>query len=154
MPTEEEGPWNLPLPDFGQRQGPLADDAAVLAAFATGQPALRSTRLHVEDGALVVVGDVALGLRIGPRTVLVRFDLPPGLDAEKAGLESALADAGMTLLDSQSPLALPVALQVLGLRLSCWDLWGDDIDDAFAALRTCALGQDLPPAGLGGQGSD
>jgi hypothetical protein len=28
-----------------------------------------------------------------------------------------------------------VALQLFGLRLSSWDLWGDDIDAAFAALR-------------------
>jgi hypothetical protein len=40
-------------------------------------------------------------------------------------------------------------------RLSTWDLWGRDIDEAFADLRTAAVGGDddilrgggLPPVG-------
>ena len=54
--------------------------------------------------------------------------------------EHAVREAGMVLLDERTLLATPVALQRLGLRISEWDLWGDDIDEAFARLREIAVG--------------
>ncbi len=55
-------------------------------------------------------------------------------------MEAALTEGGLDRLDESTLLGVPVALQLVGLRLSEWDLWGDDIDAAFAALRTIARG--------------
>jgi hypothetical protein len=46
----------------------------------------------------------------------------------------------MGLLDSETLLGVPVGIQLAGLRLSSWDLWGTDLDEAFAALRRAATG--------------
>ncbi|MDQ6783508.1 MAG: hypothetical protein M3063_08720 [Actinomycetota bacterium] len=135
----------LPLPPYGPAPGPRTDDAAVLAAFAGDEAAGHSPRLHVEGPALVVDGDIAAGLRLSPDVVMVRVDLPEEADDVRRPLEAALKAEAMVLFDESSTLALPVALQVLGLRLSSWDLWGRDLDDAFAALRRAATGdQELP----------
>ncbi|MDQ6837429.1 MAG: hypothetical protein M3137_03575 [Actinomycetota bacterium] len=136
----------VPLPVYGAAPGPLADDAAVLAAFAGNEAACHSPRLHVEDATLLVDGDMALGLRLGFDVVMVRADLPNGGDDLRRPLESALEAEAMVCLDEASTLALPVALQVLGLRLSTWDLWGRDVDDAFAALRRACIGEQALPA--------
>ncbi len=129
------------LPPYGQPSGPPADDAEVLKAFARGEQAGHSPQFHVEGPTLIASWDVAVALRIGPRTVLVRLDLPPGLLPVKDLVEQALASEGMTLLDSETLLAAPVAVQVLGLRASTFDLWGSDLDDAFADLRASAQGE-------------
>ncbi len=143
----ENGPanWVLPLPPYGSASGLFVDDATVVAAYARNEPECHSVRLHVEGPTLVVDSDVAAGLRLGPDVVLVRVDLPDELVDVRPALEQALAAESLRCVDEQSLLALPVALQVLGLRLSSWDLWGTDVDVAFAALRRGAVGdQDLP----------
>ena len=129
------------LPPFGQPSGPPADDGAVLQAFARGEQAGHSSTFHVEGPTLVAAWDVAAAIRIGDRTVLVRVDLPPNLLPVKESVEQALAAEGMTLLDSETLLAAPVAVQVLGLRFSTFDLWGADIDEGFADLRAAAQGE-------------
>jgi hypothetical protein len=137
----------MPQPPYGAAPGPLVDDATVLAAFAGGDEgeAGHSRLLHVEGPALMADGDLAAGLRIGPQVVLVRIDLPEDLAGVGSALGGALAAEGLECLDQDSLLAGPVALQVLGLRLSSWDLWGTDLDGAFDALRRGAVGdQELP----------
>ncbi|MGH9182674.1 MAG: hypothetical protein ACRDZ9_02475 [Acidimicrobiales bacterium] len=113
----------------------------MVRAFARGQEAGWSTRFHVEDPVLVTGGDVSAALRIGPSTVLVRADLPDEVRGAKVAVEAGLEDEGLTMFDPETPLAVPVALQLAGLRLSSWDLWGADIDQAFAALRAGAVGE-------------
>jgi hypothetical protein len=121
------------------------DDDEVVAAYAGNGPASHSARLHVEGPTLMVNGDVAAGLRLGPDVVLVRVDLPDEASDVRTALEQALAAESLECLDEGSLLALPVALQILGLRLSTWDLWGTDVDVAFTALRHWAIGdQELP----------
>lgn len=144
-----DGSSSLPLPPYGVAPGPLVDDAAVLAAFADGQAAGHSEWLHVEGPALLVDGDVAAGLRLSADVVMVRVDLPEEVDEVRASLEAALEAEGLVRLDETSTLGLPVALQVLGLRLSTWDLWGRDIDDAFAVLRRAAVGEQPLPVVYG-----
>ncbi|MGH9076900.1 MAG: hypothetical protein ACRDY0_05510 [Acidimicrobiales bacterium] len=138
----------VPQPPYGVAAGPLVDDGDVLDAYAAARPgdqAGHSARFHVEGDTLLADGDVAVGLRLEPDVVLVRIDLPDDLGEARTGLEGSLAGEAMTCLDSDSVLAGPVALQVLGLRLSKWDLWGKDVDQAFAALRRGAVGdQGLP----------
>lgn len=142
----------MPLPPYGTAPGLLTDDDSVLSVFAGGESGAHSERLHLEGPALMVDGDQAAGLRLGPDVVLVRLDLPEDVDDVRRPLEAALAAEGLVRLDDVTTLALPVALQVLGLRLSSWDLWGRDLDDAFSALRFAAIGdQELPPIGRGGQ---
>ncbi|MGI8937567.1 MAG: hypothetical protein ACR2JF_05000 [Iamia sp.] len=124
-------------------------DAQVLASFARDEVAGHSRRLHVEADVLLVDVLEVLALRLTPRTVLVRRDLSEEARAFWPELERALAASGSVCLDECSLLGVPVALQVVGLRLSEWDLWGDDIDDAFAVLRSIATGDASGPVGGG-----
>jgi hypothetical protein len=139
-----------PVPPFNEPTGPAVDDAAVLSAFVREEAAGHSPSFHVERPMLLVDRMVAAALRIGPRTVLVRADLPPDLRWAKTRVEQALAQEGMTCFDEETLLATPVVVQMIGLRASSWDLWGVDIDDAFAALRAAvAVEQPGPFSGEG-----
>lgn len=132
--------------------GPPADDRSVLAAFIEGKPAGHSDMLHVEEQALVAGGDVAVALRLAPGVVLVRADVPDGLTGARSEVEEALRARSWELFDEETLLAAPIAMQVLGLRVSSWDLWGCNVDEAFAVLRRCAVGeQALPPIWEGGE---
>ncbi len=135
------------MPPFAEPTGPAVDDVAVLAAYARSEPAGHSPRFHVERPTLLVDRNVAAAIRVGPRTLLVRDDLPDDLASAKAEVEGALAAAGFTRFDEETLLATPVALQLLGLRLSSWDLWGVDIDEAFADLRAACVAD--PPSPFG-----
>ncbi|MBW3557574.1 MAG: hypothetical protein KY454_11630 [Actinobacteria bacterium] len=128
-----------PAPPFIEPFGPFLDDMAVLQAFVQGRPAGHSTRFHVERPSLLLERTVAAALRIDDDTVLVRADLPDDLRHCKGLIESALTVERLSCLDEDTLLGLPVALQVVGLRLSSWDLWGANIDDAFSALRGAAV---------------
>lgn len=133
------------VPPFAGPTGPAVDDAAVLRAFARDEAAGHSPRFHVERPTLLVGRDVAAAMRIGPRTVLVRHDLPESLLAAREAVGRALNGEGMECFDEDTLLATPVALQALGLRVSSWDLWGDDIDVAFATLRACCIAEQPGP---------
>lgn len=128
------------LPPFGPPPGPAAPAEKVLAAFVTHGAAAHSRRLHVEGPALYLDRSFVLALRLTRGAVLVRTDLAseesPPLDA----LANALTRAGLRCLDEATRLGVPVALQLVGLRLSEWDLWGADLDDAFRVLRSAASG--------------
>lgn len=144
--TDGWSPPVLPLPPYGTAPGLRVDDATMLAAFAAGELPGHSELLHAEGPALLVDGDIPAGLRLSADVVMVRVDLPEELAHIRAPFEQALAAEGLTCLDQASTLGLPVALQVLGLRLSTWDLWGRDIDDAFDVLRRAAIGDQQLPA--------
>ena len=128
------------LPPYGEASGPPVADAEVVAAFARGDQAGHSERLHVEGSVLVAGFDLAMAMRIGADTVLVRVDVPADAEDHKAVIEEVLSEQGMTLLDEETLLATPVAVQWLALRGSTWNLWGRDIDESFAALRMAAVG--------------
>ena len=131
------------FPPFAEPSGTPVDDATVLGAFARGEQAgYYSNRFHVEGNTLLAHRDVAVAQRIGPATALVRTDLPDDVADARPLVEGALGGAGLTLLDEETPLAVPIALQLLGLRISSWDLWGRDIDEAFAAVRAGAVGEE------------
>ena len=135
------------FPPYGEPGGPAVDDASVLAGFARGDTSVgHSDRLHVEGQVLLVHRDVAAAIRIGPNTVLVRADLPDAVAEVKAAVEQALGNEGLALLDEETPLATPISIQLLGVRMSTWDLWGTDIDEAFAAVRAAAVGEEGAPA--------
>lgn len=127
------------LPPYGAPPGPAASERAVLQAFAVGGAVGHSRRLHAEGAALYLDRSSVLALRLRG-AVLVRADLPPEDSPPLDGLARALARVGFRCLDEGTRLGVPVALQLVGLRLSEWDLWGADIDDAFSALRSAAIG--------------
>ena len=132
-----------PLPPLYEPRGPRDSDEEVVRAFLRHQgPTPHSDRLHVEDRVLRVDGDLPLALWIGPRTVLLLYDLPDNLVEIRATVAAALEGEGLTMLDEQSPLAVAVGMQYVGARTVTWDLWGADIDEAFADLRRAAVGGD------------
>lgn len=129
------------LPPFVDPEGERADDAAVIAAFATGiSGPPHSERLHVEGPVLLADREVPAAIRIDGRAVLVRTDLPEKNAAAVSGVAEVLRAEGRRLLDCGTPLGVPVALQMVGLRISTWDLWGADLDEAFDAVRSAAAG--------------
>ncbi len=138
-----------PRPPYIEPTGPQADDDSVVRAFLAGDVPPYSRRLHVEGPVLLGDRDVPMALRLSPadagegrapRTVLVRIDVPDDLLALRRAVEAVLTSEGLTLLDNDTQLGIAVGLQMVGLRLSSWDLWGADIDDAFADLRAAAVG--------------
>jgi hypothetical protein len=132
-----------PLPPLYEPRGPRDTDEEVVRAFLRHQgPTPHSERLHVEDRVLRVDGDMPLALWVGPRTVLLLFDLTDEMVEIGAAVAAALAGEGLTLLDEQQPLGIVVGMQLVGARSLTWDLWGDDIDEAFADLRKAAMGGD------------
>jgi hypothetical protein len=133
------------VPPFPAPTGPAVDDAEVLRSFARDQAAGHSPHYHVERPTLLVGRNVAAAVRIGPRTLLVRADLPEAYAGAKAEVEAALAAEGLVCFDEDTLLATPVALQLFGLRVSSWDLWGDDIDQAFAVLRAGCVAEQSGP---------
>ena len=124
---------------------PAEEDGTVLAAFAAGLPSGRSPSFAREGPVLMVDGDVPAALRLNPRTVLVRQDLPDDVIWARDKVVAAVESAGYLLCDENTLFATPVAVQVLALTYSEWDLWGMDIDEAFAALRVAALGEAWDP---------
>jgi hypothetical protein len=130
-----------PLPPLYEPRGPRDSDEEVVRAFLRHQgPTPHSERLHVEDRVLRVDGDMPLALWMGPRSVLLLFDLTDEMVEIRATVAGALAGEGLTLLDEQQPLGIVVGMQLVGARSLTWDLWGADIDEAFADLRTAAMG--------------
>lgn len=131
------------LPPYGEPGGAPGDDESVLDDFLASGGAKaehHSPLFHIEGNVLMAQADMACAIRLGPASVLLRLDLPEDLEAVKHTVEVAMAGAGMVKLDEETKLGPAVAIQVLGLRLSTWDLWGTDIDQAFSELRTAAAG--------------
>ena len=130
-----------PLPPLYEPRGPRDTDEEVVRAFLRHQgPSPHSERLHVEDRVLRVDGDMPLALWVGPRSVLLLFDVPDDMVDIRATVADALTSEGLTLLDEQQPLGIIVGMQMVGARSLTWDLWGVDIDESFADLRTAAVG--------------
>jgi hypothetical protein len=134
----------LPLYSEGTPEPP-EEDHVVLTAFAAGLPSGRSTSYAMEGPVLMVDGDVPAALRLDPRTILLRQDLPDDVAWARAPVAAAVEEAGYLLCDEDTLFATPVAVQVLALTHSEWDLWGVDLDEAFAALRVAALGEAWDP---------
>ncbi len=127
-------------PPFAPAPGPSIGDREVLACFARDEPAGHSERFYAEGPVLMAEGDLPVAIRVAPGTVLLRLDVPESLVADRDQARSGLAAAGLELLDEDTLWGLPVALQLAGLRLGSFDLWGTDIEEAFAAVRRVAVG--------------
>ena len=89
-----------PLPPLYEPRGPRDSDEEVVRAFLRHDgPSPHSERLHVEGPVLRVDGDIPLALWLGPRTVLVLFDVPEPLLDIRAAVEQILAGEGLSKLD-------------------------------------------------------
>ena len=132
-----------PLPPLYEPRGPRDSDEEVVRAFLRhAGPTPHSERLHVEDRVLRVDGDMPLARWVGPRPVLVLYDIRDDMTDIRDTVRAALITEGLTLLDEQQPLGIAVGMQLVGARAATWDLWGADIDEAFAELRRAAVGGD------------
>ncbi len=131
-----------PLPPFAEPTGPAGSDDDVIRAFVRGERAPHSDLLHVEDTILRAQRDMGVVMRIGINSFLVLVDLPDDLLHLGDTISRVFIEEGLSLQDEQTPLATPVATMRLSNRVSLWDLWGRDIDEAFADLRSAAVGGD------------
>ena len=129
-----------PLPPYVEPRGPEGDDAAVVRAFLSGDLPPHSARLHVEGSVLLVDRDRPLALRLSPTAALLRIDVGDDVAEVRRQVAAVFGAEGLTLLDEDSPLGIAVGVQLVGARASTWDLWGADLDEAFAALRQAAVG--------------
>lgn len=111
-----------------------------MRAFARNELAPYSGRFHVEGPVLVANRDVPVALRIGPRSMLVHAELPGDLLEAKTLVEETFTEEGLSLFDESTLYGVAVGVQMVGIRYSSWDLWGADIDTAFADLRVAAAG--------------
>lgn len=129
-------------PPYGPAPGPETSDAEVVASFVRAEPSGHSRNFYLEGPLLIGDGDHTVAICVAPDVVLVRTDLPDDLRGHRRTAETLLASSGLTLLDEDTLWGVPVALQLAGLRLSSWDLWGIDIERSFEAVRAVAVGQD------------
>lgn len=130
------------LPPLGVPEGPHRSDAELVRDFVRGEPAGVSPWFHIEQGLLVGGSTVPLAVRIGERSVLARRDVPEDAQPLRALAEELLVTEGLSLLDEDTPLGIPAGIQLAGLRVATWDLWGDDLDRTYAALRQAVVGSD------------
>ncbi len=134
------------LPPLGEPRGPRRSDVELVKDFIRGEPAGASPSLHIEGGLLMAGSSMPLAVRIGEGSLLVRRDLPEGALPLRTLAEEVLVREGFSLLDEDTPLGIPAGIQLAGVRVGTWDLWGVDIDRTYAYLRQAVLGSDPPIA--------
>ena len=130
------------LPPVAEPGGPRRTDVELVRDFVRGEPAGASPSLHIEGGLLVGGSSIPLAVRIGERSVLTRRDVPEGVLPLRTVTEEVLVTEGLSLLDEDTPLGIPAGIQLAGLRVATWDLWGVDIDQAYVYLRQAVVGSD------------
>jgi len=138
--TEGSHVSDWPLPPYLEPHGRHGDDESVVRAWVREEIAPFSDRLHVEGPVLMVERDVAAGLRLDLRSVLVRMDLPEASLDILPTITDVLTSEGLSLVDPDNQLAISVAMQMVALRISTWDLWGIDPELARTALDEAAMG--------------
>ena len=129
-----------PLPPYIEPRGPLADDESVIRAFVYSELPPYSERFHVEGPVLLAGRDMPVALRIGARSFLIHHELAGDFATAKDVVEEVFGAEGLTLLDEETLYGPAVGVQMVGLRYPTWDLWGADLDQAFADLRVAAAG--------------
>ena len=112
----------------------------MVRAYVRGEMAPYSGMFHVEGPVLLADRDQAVALRLGPRSFLVNRDVFPSIQAAKELTERVMTAEGLQLFDEDTLYGASVGVQQVGLRYTTWDLWGADIEQAFADLRVQAAG--------------
>ena len=129
-----------PSPPFVEPHGPAGDDEDVVRAYVRSELAPYSGMFHVEGPVLMAERDQAIALRLGPRSFLVNRDVFPHLEPAKELTERVMTAEGLQMFDEDTLYGTSVGVQQVGLRYTSWDLWGADIEQAFADLRVQAAG--------------
>ncbi len=130
------------LPPYGSPSGPELSLDGVIDAFLEGARSGFSEKVHIEDDMLLADRMVAVGVRLGPRSVLIRDDIPLEVTKTREAVEALLTDRGLTKLEPDARLGDVAAIQVTGVRGGVWDLWGDDAERARRDLERAAVGGD------------
>jgi hypothetical protein len=130
------------LPPLAEPGGPRRTDVELVGDFVRGEPEGASPTLHIEGDVLVGGSSIPLAVRIGELSVLARRDVPEAVLPLRMLAEEVLGAEGLSLLDEDTPLGIPAGIQLAGLRVATWDLWGVDIDQAYAYLRQAVVGSD------------
>ena len=130
------------LPPVAEPGGPRRTDVELVRDFVRGEPAGASPLFHIEGRVLMGGSSMPLAVRIGERSVLARRDVPEGGLPLRTLAEEVLVTEGLSLLDEDTPLGIPAGIQLAGLRVATWDLWGVDIEQAYACLRQAVVGSD------------
>lgn len=129
-----------PSPPLYQPHGPEADDDEVVRAYLRNEVPPHSPTFHAEGPVLMASRDIPTVLRVGPRSFLVNRDMPDHLASAKHTVESVMATEDLEMFDEETLYGPAVGVQLVGARYTTWDLWGADIDSAFADLRVAAAG--------------
>ena len=128
------------LPPYGSPSGPeLSLEGVVDAVLEVGRTGF-SEELHIEDEMLLADRMVTVGVRLGSRALLLRGDVPPGVDQTKEGIEGLLGARGLSKLEPDARLGDIAAIQITGIRGAVWDLWGEDAEQARRDLERAAVG--------------
>ena len=131
---------DLPMPPSYEDPGPAGSNDDVVRAFVHDVPPPWSELLHVEGPVLLAGRDWAVALRVGDRSFLVNHEMPADLHRSKIVVEDVFRAEGLEMYDEETLFGTSVAVQYVGLRYTTWDLWGADIEEAFADLRLKAAG--------------
>ena len=94
----------------------------------------------IQVKVLLASRDMPVALRVGARSFLIHHELSGDLATAKDLVEEVFRAEGLDLLDEETLYGPAVGVQMVGLRYPTWDLWGADIDQAFADLRVAAAG--------------
>lgn len=129
-----------PAPPLYQPQGPMGEDDEVVRAYLRNENPPYSNTFHAEGPVLMAQRDVPTVLRVGPRSFLVNRDMPEHLVHAKLTVESVMGTEDLQMFDEETLYGPAVGVQLVGARYTMWDLWGADIDTAFADLRVAAAG--------------
>ncbi len=128
------------MPPYVEPRGPAGDDEDVVRAYVRNELAPYSGMFHVEGPVLMADRDQAIALRLGPRSFLVNHEVFPAIQSAKELTEAIMTSEGLQLFDEDTLYGASVGVQQVGLRYTTWDLWGADIEQAFADLRVQAAG--------------
>lgn len=130
-------------PPFGKPAGPERASDDLLRAYLGGESSGHSDDFRIEDAMLVADGRALLAIRLGGpgQAVLVRSDLPAGVEVLRDALEATLAEAGIGLVEADTVLGGVVGIEIGGVRGAVWDLWARGAEQARETLRLRALGE-------------
>lgn len=112
------------------------EDQEVIEAFVSdGARSGSSTRVAIEEDALVMDGWFPLAFRVAPDVFGVREDEPPEPTPAVVLLVEALARAGLERVDENPALLHSITYSEIALGLVDWSVWARDRHRGERALE-------------------
>lgn len=137
------------LPPYGEPTGPRLPLPELIDAFVSGARSGSSEEAHIEDAQLLAERMTVVAVRVCPRVLLVRVDIPHTAAREKTSLEDHLTANGFRNVEPDARLGDIAAIQIAGIRGGVWDLWGEDAAAAHRELERAVLADDFAAFGGG-----